>query len=268
MIQTRRGGGVSLRWSHPETGARRYFEGKELRPQDAWEHVYRLLLSVDRLTRLAHIYDSNHMEEGGNFHSRAVRFTKLLCERWSISQKELPEQVDLMFRACVEAYLAHRKAAAARAAKAAISAVLEEGAEEGEAEAKSAFLIDIAGLLADRLGSHHPTVLRDLALEIERQAEHYFTIERKRQNVRGEGFEDTLEWLLLRMTGLSPSQVRVRKRASDLPGFKPDPRHEGQDPRQGPQAGHRHHDADRRPHPAKVPRPNCCSGSSPETTPP
>jgi hypothetical protein len=127
-----------------------------------------------------------------------------------------------MFQSCVEAYLADRKSAAGRAAKDAINAAAVDRTDEGEAEAKSEFLIEITSLLADRLGNHDRKALGDLAIEIERRAEHYFTIERKRQNVRGEGFEDTLEWLLLRMSGLAPEQVRVRQRASDLPGFKPD----------------------------------------------
>jgi len=206
----------------------RYFQGKELRPDNAWEHVYRLLLSVERRTRLAHVYDANHMQPGGNFHARAFRFTSLLCKRWGIRQKELPEHVDFMFQRCVEGYLAEKAEAATAAAQQAIAAVLDEAdGDEGEEETKSEFLVDIAGLLSDRLGTHDPNALADLAIEIERRAEHYFTIERKRQNVRGEGFEDTLEWLLLRMTGLSADQVRVRQRASDLPGFKPELRTEG-----------------------------------------
>ena len=50
--------------------------------ENAWEHMYRLLLSIDRRTRLAHVYDGSHMQKGGNFHSRAVRFTELLCQHW------------------------------------------------------------------------------------------------------------------------------------------------------------------------------------------
>ena len=43
-----------------------------LNASNAWLHVYRLLLSVDRRTRLAHIYDANHMQPGWQFHDRAV----------------------------------------------------------------------------------------------------------------------------------------------------------------------------------------------------
>ena len=49
---------------------------------NAWEHVYHCLLWFDVGAKLAHIYDSNHMQSGGTFHSRAVRFTDLLCSHW------------------------------------------------------------------------------------------------------------------------------------------------------------------------------------------
>lgn len=203
----------------------RYFAGKELTPQNAWEHVYRLLLSVERRTRLAHIYDANHMQKGRTFHSRAVRFTKLLCDRWGIEPQDLPNHVDVMFQECVQNYLQDKAARAARAAKRALKKAASQGAwnassDEGAEEAKSEFLMELADLLTERLGDADATTLSDLAVEIERRAEHHFNIDRKRQNVRGEGFEDTLEWMLTRAAGLLPEQVRIRQRLSSLPGFR------------------------------------------------
>src|SRR5260370_24899340 len=76
----------------------------EVTPQNAWEHVYRCLLWMDQPTGLAHIYDANHMQPGGNFHGRAVRFTDALCEKWNISHKDLPAQIDHLFKGCVDAW--------------------------------------------------------------------------------------------------------------------------------------------------------------------
>jgi hypothetical protein len=49
-----------------------YFANAQIVTIDnAWEHVYKCLLWMNQGAGLAHIYDSNHMQPGGNFHSRA-----------------------------------------------------------------------------------------------------------------------------------------------------------------------------------------------------
>ena len=70
--------------------------------ENAWEHVYRCLLWFNIGAGLAHIYDSNHMQKGGNFYARAVRFTDLLCEHWGLARRDLPSQIDVLFKGCVE----------------------------------------------------------------------------------------------------------------------------------------------------------------------
>lgn len=188
---------------------------------NAWEHVYHLLLSIDRRTRLAHVMDSNHMQPGGSFHGRAVLFTDLLCGRWGIERKELPPTLDHLFRACVEEYLKQREQQLARAVERTVDQIVEAGGGTEEVEESvSEFLIDIADLLVARLGLEKTRELVEVVAEIERRAEHYFTIEKKRQNVRGEGFEDTLEWLLLNVSGVPREQLVVRTAANNLPGFK------------------------------------------------
>lgn len=69
---------------------------------NAWEHVYRCLLWMNLGAGLVHIYDSNHMQPGGVFHDRAVRFTKLLCDHWDIPQKGSagPDRLSLQRLCC------------------------------------------------------------------------------------------------------------------------------------------------------------------------
>src|SRR5690349_17581566 len=71
-------------------------------PENAWEHVYRCMLWVNESAGLAHIDDSNHMQPGGGFHKRAVRFTEALCARWNIDPRELGDRIDYLFKGCVE----------------------------------------------------------------------------------------------------------------------------------------------------------------------
>ncbi len=188
-----------------------YLKGAgEITAENAWTHVYRLLLSVDRRTQLAHVYDSNHMQKGGNWHKRAARFTDLLCERWGITRKELPGLIDVMFKHCVKKFEEQRE---------------EDADDPGATDADdvvSEFSTVVSDLLVARLGASHGADLDGIVGSIEQAAERFYEIERKRQNVRGEGFEDTLEWLLTRVSGIPDEQIRVRCRAPELPGFKPD----------------------------------------------
>lgn len=182
-----------------------YLEGcGPVTADNAWEHVYHLLLSVDRRTRLAHVYDANHMQPGGNFYSRARLFTELLCVHWGIAMTELGEHVDYMFKACVVEYLAQRE-------------VIH--GEPTELDELTGFAREVAELIVERLQLPVSTELVQLADEIDKKGEDYFTMGRKRQNVRGEGHEDVLEWLLLNVSRVPREQLIVRTSAAKLPGF-------------------------------------------------
>lgn len=174
--------------------------------ENAWEHVYRLLLSIDRRTRLAHVMDSNHMQPGGSWHERAARFTSLLCEAWGVEQRKLNDEVDYLFQFCVKEYLKLRQ-----------TAEVKDALEEVESE----FMSEISEMIGTRIGGLERAVVSALVRDIDRSAEHYFTIERKRQNVRGEGFEDIQHGLLLNLLKIPEEQVLLRVRADKLPGFQP-----------------------------------------------
>lgn len=178
---------------------------------DAWVHVYKLLLSMDRRARLAHVYDSNHMQKGGVWYQRAKAFTEILCKRWGIAASALPDQIDVMFKHCVKEYVALKE---------------EEEEDPGATEAADAvteFALDVRDVLSRKLGAKAGAALDEAIVEIERSAEYYFEMERKRQNVRGEGFEDALEYLFEKVSGVPRAQLKVRTRTTELPGFKLDP---------------------------------------------
>ena len=61
------------------------------------------LLWMNESAGLAHIYDSNHIQPGGNFHSRAVCFTDALCEKWGVQKAALPRLINT-FKGCVQAW--------------------------------------------------------------------------------------------------------------------------------------------------------------------
>jgi hypothetical protein len=155
--------------------------------ENAWQHVYRLLLSIERRTGLAHIYDANHMVR--TFYDRARLFTEKLCALWKISPAKLPEHLDFIF-----SYLS---------------------AADGAAAPLARFEKDVAAVLLSA-GIVEPKLR---AMQIGALAEKHFTVDRRRQNVRGESFEDVLAYLLVEISGLAADRVLLRARADELPGF-------------------------------------------------
>jgi hypothetical protein len=167
--------------------------------ENAWQHVYRCLLWTNQGAGLAHIYDSNHMQPGGNFHSRAVRFTEELCRLFGITRAELPAQIDYLFKGCVAEWQRTRPV---------------EVDPEIESELISAFekILREGGLAADRVPK--------LARQLESLSRDFFTIGNKRKNALGEGFEDLLYLLLIRVAHVPPEKIALRKPVSQLPGFR------------------------------------------------
>lgn len=175
----------------------------EVTEANAWEHVYRCLLWMNLGAGLAHIYDSNHMQAGRVFHSRAVRFTELLCDRWQIVRKELPDQIDYLFRGCVAEWKRRR------------SEIAEEPIDE---ETESELISAIEAMLRAE-GIAEPGALT-VAGKIESLSRDFFTIGNKRKNALGEGFEDLLLILLQRVSNISDERLKLRTPVSKMPGFR------------------------------------------------
>jgi hypothetical protein len=173
---------------------------------NAWEHVYRCLLWMNLGAGLAHIYDSNHMQPDGVFHSRAVQFTDLLCAHWDITRKELPARIDYLFKGCV-AELKRRN-------------VPLEG--EPDAETESELISAIEAQLRGE-GIAEPRALA-VARRIEALSRDFFTIGNKRKNALGEGFEDLLWILLQRVSRVPTDKIKLRTPVSKMPGFRRRPK--------------------------------------------
>jgi hypothetical protein len=172
----------------------------EVTDSNAWEHVYRCLLWMNVGAGLAHIYDSNHMQPGGVFHARAVRFTDILCAHWKITRKELAGRIDVLFKGCV-AELKRRQA-------------LDDIDSETESELISAIeaVLHGEGLAGARA--------LPVARKIESLSRDFFTIGNKRKNALGEGFEDLLFILLKRVSHVPEAKIALRTPVSKLPGFR------------------------------------------------
>jgi hypothetical protein len=129
---------------------------------NAWEHVYRCLLWMNLGAGLAYIYDSNHMQPGGVFHSRAVRFTDLLCGHSKITRQELPAHIDILFKGCV-AELRRR-----------------QSGEEIDSETESELISAVQGVL--RGAGFDDDGALAVARKVEGLSRDFFTIGNKRKN--------------------------------------------------------------------------------------
>lgn len=174
----------------------------EVTAENAWEHVYRCLLWVDQAAGLAHVYDSNHMQPSGVFHSRAVKFTEELCRRWSLPKQKLALEIDRLFRGCVEEWKRHRH-------------------EAPDPELENELIAAIEQLLrGEGLGDERSKVL---SRQIEALSRDFFTIGNKRKNALGEGFEDLLYLLLRKVSKIPEQKLALRQPVSNLPGFRRNP---------------------------------------------
>lgn len=178
-----------------------YFaQAGEVTAENAWEHVYHCLLWMNQGAGLAHIYDSNHMQQGGNFYSRAIRFTDELCRLFGLKRAQLPDAIDYLFKGCVAEWK------------------LSRGASETDPEIESELIAAIENLLHAE-GIPHERARR-AARRIESLSRDFFTIGNKRKNALGEGFEDVLYLLLINVAKLPSERIALRKPVSELPGFR------------------------------------------------
>jgi len=187
---------------------------------DAWRHVYRLLLWVDRTTGLAHCYESDKCQPGRPWYARSLAFHAWVSDALGVPAADLGEHVDTLFRRATADLAA--AAAARRTSLAADAAAQREPyatrglPQPGEDPELEAIVTEALGpYLA---GPPPPEVLRALTERIQSHVGQ----ENKRKNLVGEGFEDTVAALLRRVPGVTDRHdVRVRPLLHDLPGFRP-----------------------------------------------
>jgi|SRR5579872_1564350 len=193
----------------------RYFaDHTDVREDNAWQHVYRLLLWIDRTTALAHCYESDKAQPGRVWYARSLAFHRWVADSLATAPYELGEHIDWLFRAAVrelasrsfesrsEAYMAQRAAYANEA--------FPEPGDDAELEA----------IITDALGPWLAATPSDEAMRaLTRQIYAYVTQENKRKNLVGEGFEDTLAAVIRKLPWGSAVQVHSRAVLHDIRGF-------------------------------------------------
>jgi hypothetical protein len=65
--------------------------------EQAWEHVYRLLLWIDLTTGLAHCYESDKCQPGKNWYGRSLAFHDWLARALDVRPSAVADEIDWMF---------------------------------------------------------------------------------------------------------------------------------------------------------------------------
>jgi hypothetical protein len=187
-------------------------------PATAWQHVYRLLLWIDKTTGLAHCYESDKCQPGRPWYARSLGFHGWVAERLGTTPSALVDQIDWLFgRATADL------------------AVISAASNRAEVTVKQRAPYADLGFpepgddpeLAEMITSHlSPWLTTSPPAEdvrsLVRLVQAHITKENKRKNLVGEGFEDTLAAILERTPGIAERyEIYTRPHLHHLPGFFP-----------------------------------------------
>jgi hypothetical protein len=186
---------------------------------NAWQHVYRLLLWIDRTTALAHCYESDKAQPGRPWYARSLAFHDWVSTQLGVAPAALAEAIDWLFREAVND-LAARAVTSRSAAYERQRAPYAERAfpEPGEDPELAAIIRE--ALLGRWMSSEPPD---DEMRALTRRIHTYLTQENKRKNLVGEGFEDVISAVMRRLPLVKRVEVRTRVILHELPGFHPAP---------------------------------------------
>lgn len=197
-----------------------YFEGRQsadVTAQQAWAHVYRLLLWADQTTGLAHCYESDKSQPGKNWYSRSLAFHDWAASALKTEPSALAEEIDWLFRRATADLAAevvrNAEKVAASAARQREPYAARNFPKPGEDPGLVAIVREVLG---DSLGSEPPAEVWQALVQRVRQ---YLALENKRKNLVGEGFEDVLAAVVQRTCRKTGLEVHARQLLQDLPGF-------------------------------------------------
>lgn len=186
---------------------------------NAWLHVYRLLLWIDRTTGLAHCYESDKSQPGRHWYGRTLRFHDWLCAQLGCSDpSKLGDGIDWLFkRASADLAAWVEISAPALMARAAIQRAPYAGRNFPEAGLDPE-LTEIIIAHLQKWGVVTPPA-QDLA-GLTTKIHDHLRAENKRRNLLGEGFEDVLA-RIVGMVATRKIKIMTRPELYEIGGFHP-----------------------------------------------
>lgn len=193
-----------------------YLADRDVSADNAWKHLYGLLLWIDRTTGLAHCYESDKCQPGRPWYGRSLAFHDWLSGELGVTPADLGDAIDWLFRSATTD-LASRTTAESLAKAAAQREPYEGRGFPLPGQDKELEDI-ITEVLGPSLGGtpHHQTWQ-----QMTERVHTHIGLENKRKNLLGEGFEDTLAALLRRLPATTGWTIANRALLGDIPGFHP-----------------------------------------------
>jgi hypothetical protein len=193
-------------------------------PANAWHHVYKLLLWIDRTTGLAHCYESDKSQPGRPWYGRSLAFHDWISQQLEVKPAQLAKEIDWLFIRGTEKlarFLVVQQAERARRAEEQRAPYAGRGFPQPGEDAELEALLKKE--LSPWLAKEPPAeAMRDLAQRLRS----YLGQENKRKNLVGEGFEDVLAFLIAKLPAAMKLKIDVRQLLHAVPGFGEPPRNE------------------------------------------
>lgn len=196
----------------------RYFQERTHSPAlPAWQHVYRLLLWIDQTTGLAHCYESDKCQPGKNWYGRSLGFHDWLSRAFDVAPQELGVSLDWLFRHAADDLAV---AVLKRAQRLLERAEGQRKPFDGRGLPQPGEDPELVAIVREVLRTHlKGEIPADTWRELVQRLRQYLTLENKRKNLVGEGFEDVIASIIKRAPGGSALDVRTRVPLHELPGF-------------------------------------------------
>jgi hypothetical protein len=195
-----------------------YFAGVGSPSADnAWRHVYALLLWIDRTTGLAHCYESDKTQPGKHWYPRSLAFHDWLAGELEQAPSDLANSLDWLFRRAtldlVEHLLARQAAVLARAKA-------QRAPYEGRGFPIPGEDPELVSVIQEVLGEYLASPLSDEKWrELVQRVRQHVALENKRKNLVGEGFEDVIAAIVSRATKPGALRATARQILQTVPGF-------------------------------------------------
>jgi hypothetical protein len=196
-----------------------YFAGRPdgVDPENAWQHVYRLLMWSDPTTGLAHCYESDKCQPGKTWYGRSLAFHDWVCKALQVEPVALAHDIDWLFiQACEDLAGALLEKQAKQRAKAAEQRLGYEGRGFPSPGEDPELIAIVQGELGSYFSHEPPEAVWQ---NVSQKARQYLAVQNKRKNLVGEGFEDVLTQVVQRACGLASDEVVTRTLLSDIRGF-------------------------------------------------
>jgi len=193
----------------------RYFNAAGgINAENAWQHVYRLLLWIDRTTALAHCYESDKAQPGRAWYARSLAFHAWISEQLNVTPANLAEHIDWLFREAVKDLASKNLTARTE------TYTTQRAPYEGRGFPEPGEDPELAGIIKESLGKWVQTQPPEEEYRhLIRRITVYMSQENKRRNLVGEGFEDVIAAVVRRLPYSDRFEISNRSLLHELPGF-------------------------------------------------